>query len=104
MAKVHLVTARKDYPLYGIKKGNSYYWWKFNYGPKIRSKTAPKPSQLIRSEFLSTVEEIQEELISCSDQDTLNDIISRIRELSEEQSEKRSNMPENFQDVGSGEL
>ncbi len=105
MPKVHHVKrAQKDYKSFGIKKGDSYYWWKFNFGPKIKSKTAPKPSQLTRSEFLGTVAEIEEELTGCSDKDSLNDIIIKIRELAEEQEEKKGNMPDSLQQGPIGEL
>ena len=50
MPRVYTVNAaRKDYPDDGISKGDTYYYWKFNYGSKVKSKTYPKRSQLTRS-------------------------------------------------------
>jgi len=63
MPKVHCVkAARKDYPECGIKKGDTYYWWKFRFGGKHESKTYPKQSQLTQSEFLSQVYALNERL------------------------------------------
>ena len=50
----HVKKARKDHPG-GIKKGESYYWWKFRYGGKRYSKVYPRPSQLTNSDKLSRV-------------------------------------------------
>jgi len=54
--KVHKVKARKDYPQFGIKKGDEHYTWSVMYGPRnsrtFRQLTPPKPSQLTSSEFL----------------------------------------------------
>jgi len=93
----HVIKARKDYPEQQIKKGESYFWWKFNYGPKMRSKVRPKPQQLTRSDFWISVYDFQDELSGISDSEELEDIIQRIREFAEEQEEKRSNMPESLQ-------
>jgi DNA polymerase III delta prime subunit len=94
-----------------VAKGESYYWWAFAFGPTVISKTAPKPSQLTQSEFLAQVYDLQEEindLQSSSTPDDLEsnvqDIAERIRELGQEQEEKRDNMPEQLQDAPSGEM
>ncbi len=42
MAKATFVKkAQKDYPEFGIKKGDSYWHWAFAFGPKYKSKTQP---------------------------------------------------------------
>jgi hypothetical protein len=51
--KVH--KARKADKAYGIKKGDTYYWWKFRRGGKVKSKTYPKRSQLTRSSNLAAL-------------------------------------------------
>ena len=59
MPKVHHVKkARKDNR--AVKKGESYYWWKFAYSSKRYSKTYPKASQLTQSDKLSRYYEAQE--------------------------------------------
>lgn len=111
MARAHFVKkARKNYPDAGIKKGDSYYWWAFQYGPMIRSKTAPKPSQLTQSEFLSTVYDINERLESLS-AETAEDLESEvtsicddIENLKSETEDKLNNMPEQLQQAQTGEM
>jgi len=108
MARTHYVKkARKDVPNSDIKKGESYYWWKFRFGSKHTSRTPPKQSQLTQSEFLGTIYDI-EDRISGLDYDDLEseipDIISELENLREECEEKRGNMPEQLQDSGSGEM
>lgn len=95
-----------------IHKGQPYYWWAFMNGPKYYSLERPKPSQLTQSDYLQTLYRIQEEIEEADGtltskeefEDFKEDIKSRLEELRDEQEEKRSNMPEHLQDVGSGEL
>jgi len=54
--------ARKARPEQGIEIGDSYYWWKFRFGPTHFSKIQPRPSSLTQSEFLSGYYSIQEQL------------------------------------------
>jgi len=114
MARVtHVKKARKAYKSDGIKKGDSYYWWKFRYSGKIRSKTPPRPSQLTQSAFLSTLYQIQEsiedysidEAGSVSDIECfVDEVKSQIEELRDQCEESRENMPESLQDSPTGEL
>jgi len=118
--KVHFVKkARKDYPEDGIKKGESYYWWKPRYGGIRRSKTYPSRQELTQSEFLCRVYDIEDELSSIEIdiegkskeeieqeiRDASECIISEIEELRDECEDKLYNMPEQFQDTsGAGIL
>jgi len=109
MARVNFVKkARKDYPQYDIKKGESYYWWKFRFGGKQVSKTQPKRSQLTQSGFLSTIYDIEDRISNLTEDDDfeteIQDITSELESLRDECEEKRSNMPEQLQDSGSGEI
>lgn len=114
MARVTFVKkARKDYPESGIKKGDSYYWWKFRFGGKHKSKVKPKPSQLTQSEFLGTLYAIQEEIAekttadfnSSEDFDTfIEDKKGELNNLADETNDKRENMPENLYDSPTGEM
>lgn len=111
MARAHKVEhARKDYPEQGIKKGDTYWWWKFRFGGKHFSKTPPKQSALTQSEFWSQMYEIQEEIEGLSAdavedlQSQVQDIAQRIRDLGEECDSKRSNMPDSLQESDSGTL
>ena len=63
MPQVHFVKkARKTNKTLGIKKGDSYYWWKFRYGGKHVSTKHPRPSQLTQSDFLGTALGLQESI------------------------------------------
>ena len=111
MPRVHTVkAARKDYKDWGIKKGETYYWWKFRFGGKVMSKTYPKQSQLTRSEYYSTLYDLQDEIAateatSAEDlQSVRDDIIQRLEELRDEQEEKKSNMPDSLQESPTAEL
>jgi len=109
MTRVHFVKkSRKDYPDFGIKKGDSYYWWSFKFGPTLKSKIQPKLSQLTQSEFLGSIYDISDRIESLSTYDDLesevSEIISELETLRDDCEEKRSNMPEQLQDSGSGEI
>jgi len=112
--KIHFVKkARKDYPEAGIKKGESYYWWKPRYGGIRRSKTYPSRQQLTQSEFLCRVYDIEDELeegieidvsqppeeIEKEIESWLQEIILEIEELRDECEEKLDNMPYQLQDT-----
>lgn len=115
MPKVHTVkSARNPIPSVGVKKGDTYYWWKFRYGGKRVSKVYPKRSQLTQSEFLSAYYELLERLDTldpaaymddpASLRSDLEDIASEIRQLGDDQRDKRENMPEQLQDGDTGTL
>lgn len=93
-----------------IAKGESYYWWEFQYSPKRYSKTPPKRSQLTQSSFLSELysleERIEEASVSTKDEfdDLKSDLISDIETLKDECQEKLDNMPEQLQSAPTGEL
>lgn len=99
--------ARKDIPSAGIKKGDSYYWWKFRFGSKHYSKTAPRASQLTQSDFLSRVYSIDERIMDMdltSDFETeVQEIISELSDMQSECEDKLSNMPDQLQDAPSGQ-
>jgi hypothetical protein len=111
MARTHFVKkARKDYPEAGIKKGESYYWWKFRYGGKHMSKEAPKASQLTQSEFLSRLYDVQDRLANIS-ADNIEDIQTETESIAEELNEmasdcrdKHDNMPDGLQEGEVGQM
>jgi len=105
MARAHFVKkAAKDNP--AVKKGQPYWWWQFRHGGKHFSATRPKQSQLTQSEFLSQAYELAEEIADWEGEsledlrDFREDVVNRIRELGEEQEERRMNMPDHLQDAG----
>jgi hypothetical protein len=113
MAKVETVkSARKDYPDEGIKKGDTYYKWSFNFGGTYRSKTYPKPSQLtmspFHSEYYSIGEDLEDDLNLASSaedlQSAVENAIGRIEDLSSTTEDSLNNMPEQLQESDTGQM
>lgn len=109
----HVKKARKDIKRGDeivVKKGESYYWWKFAYGSKNVSKTPPKASQLTQSDFLSQMYEIEEAIEDVGSQSFedlqsfVEDIKGRLDCLQEETEDKLSNMPDQLQEAPTGEM
>jgi hypothetical protein len=102
--------ARKDYEAEGIKRGDSYYWWAFRFGPTYRSKTRPTRSRLTQSEFMGTMYNIEDrigELGGSSLEDATSErdsIVSELQDLASEQEDKLSNMPDGLQEGSVGQL
>ena len=95
--------ARKDYPAHNIKRGESYWWWKFNFAPKQVSKTRPRRSQLTRSDFWGAIYDMQD---ANGDGPRLGDIENRIiditamlEEIRNEVQNKLDSMPEALQEA-----
>ena len=96
-------SARKDYPP-NIKKGDTYYWWKFRRMPKQRSLTRPKPWQLTTSPFLQWLYRFEHDLeLDTSSLDGLKgsvqDMIEEIETARDEVQESYENMPEQLRDT-----
>lgn len=111
MPKVNFIKkARKNYPKFGIKKGDSYYMWTIKTGPAsgiiYKSKTPPKPSQLTHSSFLQQYYTIQEnievalpEITSADDlENFVEEIKGEISNLKDELQGNLENMPEQLQE------
>jgi hypothetical protein len=98
--------ARKDHPAGGIKKGESYYWWKFRHGGKHYSRKRPRPSQLTMSDKLSRLYAAQESVEdalrdSCLPEDwrsTVEEAANEVREIGEEYQESCDNIRDQFTD------
>jgi hypothetical protein len=114
MTRSHFVKkARRDYPEAGetlnIKKGDSYYWWKFRRGGKHFSRTAPKPSQLTQSDFYQKVYSLQEEHQSppdsiCEVETERDAMVEGLNNIKDEEEGKLDNMPEGLRDGNSGQI
>ena len=93
-----------------IAKGESYWWWAFQYGGKHFSKTQPKASQLTQSNYLSQLYDIQERLNEVqvnSPGDVefcIDEFKDEIENLKDETDSSLQNMPEQLQQVPTGEL
>ncbi len=109
MARLTFVKkARKDNP--AVKKGESYYWWKFKFSGKYYSATKPSRSQLTQSGFLGQYYDIQDSLSGAGFsqeelQSARDDAVEQVRQMGEEAYDALSNMPDHLQESSwSGEL
>ena len=101
--RVKTRVAAKDYPAQGIKKGDTYYSWSHYRGPKIRSLTPPKRSQLTQDDGKAQVYDAFDSLPAEPTADDVRDVASACEEASGTFSEKLENLPENFQQSETGE-
>lgn len=100
-------SARKDYPSFGIKKGDGYYMWSFRFGPTYKSLIAPRRSQLTRSGFLSSLYDLEDEINAASgiDEGQVEDWKSTLESMKEECESSLENMPDGLRESSSsGEL
>ncbi len=125
MPRVHFVKkARKADKAAGIKKGDSYFWWKFRYGGMRKSKVRPRSSQLTQSEYLSTMYAAQETIEDAlsdlttawdddgADREALREELAGVCESVRDDvesagsdcDEKLNNMPDSLQQGSTGEL
>ena len=106
----HVQKARKSYPDDNINAGDSYYWWQFAFGPKMKSKTKPRRSQLTQSGFLSNLYDLQDGLANrFTDIDAIDDdkqtLIDELEQMKDECQDSLDNMPEHLQEASpAGEL
>lgn len=104
MAKVKQRKARKDYPQQGIKRGDMYYQWQLYKGPVMRSKVAPRRSQLTGSGFLATVYDIADVTIPNADSpDDFREAANELETLADETQGSFDNMPEGLQQGTTGQ-
>lgn len=112
MARAKLVKAAKDYPQFGIVKGQQHYYWKLMTGPRssrtFRQVDPPRPSQLTSSAFLGAMGDLEVEMSGFTHDDglpeTLDNYAESIRSLGQEEQDKFDNMPEGFQQGETGQL
>lgn len=108
MPKVNQRVARKDYPHYGIAKGQSHYHWVLKTGPRssreFRQIAPPKRSQLTNSEYLGTLYDIQDSIDAATDPAGLRVCADELETLGQEQTSKFENMPEGLQQGDTGQL
>jgi len=112
MARANFVAkAQKDNPV--ALKGESYWWWKFRYGPKRFSKTRPERHQLTQSAFYSQLWQLEDDFErTVHEINTVEELPELIESMSadlealmEECQESLEAMPESLQESSaSGEL
>ena len=114
MPKVtHVKKARKEFKTtedgVQIKKGDSYYWWKFRMGGYRTSSISPRPQQLTQSGYKISIMDINDTINNITPDDSLQsqieDIVSELQNIMDEQQERLDSMPEQLQESSSsGEM
>jgi len=103
MARLHFVKkAQKDYPESNIKKGDSYWWWKHNFGQKQKSRTKPSRSRLTQSNFYSQLWDIQDAVETFTVEGIEGDLEtmkSDLQNLLDECQGSLDNMPEQLKET-----
>lgn len=100
--KVTTKKANKNYPNFGIKKGETYYEWCFYRQRPNKSKTYPTRAQLTQNEVLQTVYSAYDDT-SLDSADDVKTIADAVREAGETASSKFENMPEGLQQGDTGQ-
>lgn len=109
-AIVKRVKAQKDYPQFGISRGQIHYTWSIPRGgtfQKFRSVIKPKESQLYAPGYqqdFAVLKETAAALGTIDDAEQIQSLIDDITALKEDTEEKLSNMPEQLQDSDTGQL
>ena len=110
MTKVYEHKARKDYPQFGIAKGDTYYEWAFFRQKPTKSKTYPTRIQLTQNDTQIAVWSVYDQCgIDWSERnaatlaEAVNDAASQLEEAASECREKFDNMPEGLQQGDTGQ-
>jgi hypothetical protein len=107
MPRVKQVTAAKDYPKFGIVKGQKHYYWKRKTGPRssqeYRQVEPPRIEQLTGSAYKIAIHHIEKQRDEITDPSGIDDLITAVEELAGEQREKFDNMPEGLQQGDTGQ-
>ena len=107
MPRVKQVVAAKDYPKFGIVKGQKHYHWKRKTGPytsqEYRQVEPPRIEQMTSSAFKIAMHHLTEQVGNVTSPDDLDDVISAAEDLAAEQQEKFDNMPEGLQQGDTGQ-
>ncbi len=107
MPRVFTSVAAKDYPVEGIKKGSTYFYWTPYRGRKRRSAMRPRPSQVepneTKASVYATVEALSDFLAAANEDTTIEqvqEIIDQCKSVAEdaaqEMEEKADNSEEGF--------
>ena len=94
--------ANKDYPQFGIKKGDTYFQWSFFRQRPIKSKTPPTRGQLTQNEVLQGVYAAYDGPAPKT-ADDVEAMAEQVREAGTAAQDKYDNLPENFQQGENGQ-
>jgi hypothetical protein len=109
MTEVKHVKASKDYPEFGIDKGEMYYVWVPGFRARtMRSKTKPRQSQLYQG-YKSSAYALNEQIEDFRNPGNLEDLesfrdelVSDAENLRDEEQEKLDNMPDGLREGDTG--
>ena len=106
MTRVYTQKARKDYPRFGIKKGDTYHRWAFFRQPERMGLTYPTRSQLTNDEGKQILYSAYDgfsvgEDFSASD---LQILIDEVQSAADSFRERFDNMPEGLQQGDTGQM
>ena len=107
MPRVFTSIAAKDYPIEGITKGATYFYWTPYRGRKRRSATRPRPSQVepneTKASVYATVEDLSDFLAAANEDTPIEDVRELIEQCktsaedaAQEMEEKADNIEEGF--------
>lgn len=99
MAQIKKVVARKNYPQFGIERGQEHYVWSFYGTGSIRSLKPPKPSQLTSSDTLRTLLEVLEFIDEADDSLFTPD---QLREWAQQLEDGQNSADESFENLSDG--
>lgn len=95
-------TARKDYPDFGIKKGDVYWRWQSYFrGPTVRSLTQPTRSQVEPNENKAIVYAAYDGFAPAADA-SAEDVASDIQSIIDELGTAENGFEEKFEAMGEG--
>ena len=107
MPRVKQVTAAKDYPEFGIVKGQKHYHWKRKTGPytsqEYRQVEPPRIEQLTSSEYKIAMHNIEQQRSEIGSYEDVTALAEAVRDLGSEQQGKFDNMPEGLQQGDTGQ-
>jgi len=96
--------AGKDYPRFGIKKGDLHYSWAFFRQGTIRSLTRPTRAQTTQNDFLVAVYTAADEsLPAATCPEDMQTVADEVREAGEELRGRFDELPEGFQQGDTGQ-
>lgn len=104
MARVKKQIAAKDYPEFGIKKGDTYYRWALYRQKAKMSKEYPPRSELTSSSFLRTAYHLEDvTLAACQTPNDLEAMADEVSTLAGEAEDSFCNMPDSLQQGDTGQ-
>ncbi len=108
MPRVHKRKARKDYPKFGIKRGDVHYVTSLKTGPKsslmLRQLKPFSRSQLTTSNYLKQIYDLEDSMCQAIDLSNIEDYKETYESIRDECQESFDNLTEGLQQGPTGQL